>query len=216
MSAAAASANAAWGAVKKNFAETPAKGPCIPCAAAKKNPVGAKWRKDAGDVFPGHQSYNDCGLEASRQVVEQVKGKLDMSERQFMDNAIATCTVDDDGGANALDRQCVMQQYGVRSTVEKADITNVDAALRDGKGVIVTADSKLLWGMQGISSQQGVPHAVLLTNGIYDDTGKMTGVWVNDTGIGQRYPMSTDDLATALKSGTGKMNVTDNPIWPSD
>ena len=212
-----ASANSAWAAVRTKFAEVPAKGPCIPCAARKKKAiVGAKWEKDANDVFTGHQSFNDCGLQASRQVVEQAKGKLDMSEREFMDNAIATCAVDPDGGANGLDRQCVMQQYGVRSNLQDASVANVDAALRDGKGVIINADSKTLWDMQGIPTAKGIPHAVLLTNGIYDSAGKMTGVDVNDTGTGARYAMSTDDLQRALDSGSGLMNVTDNRIWPSD
>ena len=214
---ASASAKSAWAAAQTKFSETPAKGPCIPCAAKKKkNPVGAKWKKDAAGVFPGHQKYQDCGLEASRQIIEQAKGKLNVSEHQFMDDAITMCNVDSDGGANGLDRQCVMQQYGVSSKLQDANVANVDAALRDGKGVIVNADSKTLWHMQGIETDTGDPHAVLLSEGIYDDTGKMTGVWVNDTGIGQRYPLSTDELAKGLKSGSGLMNVTDKPIWPSD
>lgn len=97
---ASASAKSAWAAAPTKFSETPANGPCIPCAAKKKNPVGAKWKKDAAGVFPGHQSFNDCGLQASRQVIEQAKGKLNMSEREFMNNAIATCTVNPDGASS--------------------------------------------------------------------------------------------------------------------
>lgn len=219
-----ASAKSAWSAVGKKFSETPAKGPCIPCQAKKKkNPVGPKWEKDAKDVFPGQQSYNNCGVQSARQVVEQAKGKVNKTESQFLNDAISSCGVYSDssnpslsGTTSPLSRQCVMQQYGVSSTIEHANIANVDAALREGKGVIISADSAKLWSLQGLPAGDGGGHAVLLTNAIYDSTGKMTGVDVNDTGVGMRYAMSTDDLETAMKSGSGWMNVTTNPIWPSN
>lgn len=217
------SLGSAWATVKSFFSETPAKGPCIPCAARKKPVVGPKWEKAAGDVFPGQQSFSNCGLQASRQVVEQAKGKLAKTEAQFMNDAIASCgagqgaTPADSGVTSSVVRQCVMKQYGVASTVQPATLANVDAALRSGKGVIVSADSDTLWATQGIqSSGAGGGHAVLLTNAIYDSTGKMTGVDVNDTGTGSRYALSAEDLDDCLKSGSGKMNVTDAPIWPTN
>lgn len=217
-----AAANSAWAAVKAKFPETPAKGPCIPCAARKKNPVGPKWDKAVKAVFPGQQSFNNCGVQASRQIVEQVRGKLDKSEKEFMDDGIATCSVNQDpdpsksGASSALSRQCLLQQYGIHSSIEDASIANVDAALRDGKGVIITAESKVLWPMAGEPAGSGGAHAVLVSNGIYNSAGKMTGVEISDTGTGSRYPMSIEDLDTALKSGPGVMNVTDAPIWPSN
>lgn len=210
----------AWASVKNVFAEVPAKGPCIPCAA-KKAAAGPSWEKAAGDVFPGKQSYNNCGVQAARQVVEQAKGKLNKTEQQFLDDAIASCNVTADpsnptlsGGTNSLKRQCIMQQYGVPSSIKDATMSEVEAALRDGKGVIITADAKELWAMQGISNPPGL-HAVLITNGIYDSAGKLTGVDINDTGIGQRYALSTQELNDAMNTGSGLMNVTDNRIWPT-
>ena len=65
-------------------------------------------------------------------------------------------------------------------------MANVDDALRNGKGVIMSSNSDVLWGTQGFppGAGGGGGHAVVLTNGIYDSAGKMTGVHVNDTGTG--------------------------------
>ena len=211
----------AWAAVTSLFSETPAKGPCIPCAAARKPIVGPQWEKAAGDVFPGQQSYGNCGVQSARQLVEQAKGKVNKTEKQFLDDAVTSCSVStspdptQSGGSNSAKRRCIMQQYGVSSSIADANIANVDAALRDGKGVIITADAKTLWATQGIPGPSGM-HAVVITNGIYDSTGKLTGVDINDTGVGTRYALSTQELDTAMKSGTGLMNVTDDRIWPTN
>jgi len=214
----------AWAAVTNLFSETPAKGPCVACAA-KKTIVGPAWEKAANDVFPGQQNYGNCGLQSSRQLIEQAKGgKLNKTEEQFMNDAIASCgagqgsTPETTGGTSAEARKCVMQQYGVASTVQPATVANVDDALRSGKGVIISSDADTIWATQGEAEGMGGGgrHAVVLTNAIYDSNGKMTGVDVNDTGLGRRYAMSTEDLQKCLTSGSGKMNVTDAPIWPTN
>ena len=217
-----ASLASAWAKVKSFFSETPAKGACIPCATPKPI-VGPAWEKAAQDVFPGQQHFGNCGLQSSRQLVEQAKGaKLGKTEEQFMNDAIASCgagqgsTPETTGGTSAATRQCVMQQYGVASTVKPATLANVDDALRNGKGVIISSDADTIWGTQGQAQGMGGGgrHAVILTNAIYDSSGKMTGVDVNDTGLGTRYAMSTEDLQKCLTSGSGQMNVTDVRIWP--
>jgi hypothetical protein len=205
------------------FAEIPAKLPCIPCMFKKAGIVGPNWTKAANQVFPGQQSYQNCGLQSSRQIVEQAKGKLNKTELQFLDDAIASCGALKDanhpaesGGTGAPSRQCVMQQYGVPSTIEPATVANVDAALRDGKGVIISSEADTLWGTQGISPSGPGKHAVVLTNGLYDSAGKMTGVAVNDTGTGTQYTLTASQLQTCLNSGSGVMNVTDARIWPTN
>ncbi|HEX7636769.1 MAG TPA: hypothetical protein VF457_00100 [Burkholderiaceae bacterium] len=220
----------AWNAVKNFFAEIPSHMPCIPCmfkkaAAAPAPNVGPNWTKAVNDVFPGQQSYQNCGLQSSRQVIDQAKGKLGKSELQFMDDAIASCGVDraanhpaDSGASTAVSRQCVMKQYGVPSSVEPATVANVDAALRDRKGIIMSSSSDVLWSTQGIAQGAGGGglHAVVITNGLYDTDGKMTGVHINDTGTGTQYTLTTAQLKDCLDSGSGKLNVTDVPIWPNN
>lgn len=218
------SLSSAWGSVKKLFAEIPAKMPCIPCMF-KKPIVGSNWSKAVNDVFPGQQSYQNCGLQSTRQIVEEAKGKQAKTELQYMDDAISSCGAlkdanhpADSGGTSAASRQCVMQQYGVPSSLEPATVANVDAALRSGKGVIMSSDADTLWATQGMPPGVGGGgrHAVVLTNGLYDADGKMTGVHVNDTGTGTQYTLTNAQLKDCLDSGSGTLNVTDNRIWPTN
>lgn len=218
-----ASLGSAWNSVKNFFAEIPAHMPCIPCLFKKAAVVGPNWTAAVNKVFPGQQSYQNCGLQSSRQIVEQAKGPLGKTELQFMDDAIASCGAvkkpnhpDDSGATSASARQCVMQQYGVTSSQIPATVPNVEAALRDGKGVIMSSDADTLWGTQGSppSIGGGGRHAVVITNGLYDSAGKMTGVHINDTGTGTQYTLTNAQLATCLSSGSGTLNVTDARVWP--
>lgn len=216
----------AWTAVKDFFAEIPAHLPCIPCLFKKAgNIVGDKWKQAVDAVFPGQQSYQNCGLQSTRQIVTQAKGPLAKTELQYMDDAIASCGVsqaanhpDDSGGTSAGQRQCVMNQYGVPSSLQPATVANVDSALRDGKGVIMSSDADTLWATQGFPPGVGGGgrHAVVITNGLYDVDGKMTGVHVNDTGTGTQYTLTNAQLKDCLDSGSGTLNVTDQRIWPTD
>ncbi|HEX7689585.1 MAG TPA: hypothetical protein VF453_17895 [Burkholderiaceae bacterium] len=214
----------AWNSVKNFFAEIPSHLPCIPCLFKRAGIVGPNWTKAANDVFPGQQSYQNCGVQSSRQIVEQAKGKLSKTELQFLDDAIASCGAEkdatnhpaDSGGTGAPQRQCIMKQYGVDSSIENATVSNVDDALRNGKGVIMSSDADTLWGTQGIAASGAGRHAVLLTNGLYDSNGKLTGVGVNDTGIGRQYTLTVSQLDACLKSGSGVINVTNARIWPSN
>ena len=220
-----ASLGSAWNSVKNFFAEIPAHMPCIPCLFKKAAVVGPNWTAAVNKVFPGQQSYQNCGLQSSRQIVEQAKGPLGKTELQFMDDAIASCGVSqeanhpaDSGASSAPQRQCVLQQYGVPSTVESATVANVDDALRKGKGVIMSTKADVLWATQGFPPGVGGGgrHAVVLSNGIYDGSGKMTGVHVNDTGTGTQYTLTNAQLQDCLDSGSRKLNVTDDRIWPTD
>ena len=80
----------------------------------------------------------------------------------------------------------------------------------------MSSDADTLWGTQGAppSIGGGGRHAVVITNGLYDSAGKMTGVHINDTGTGTQYTLTNAQLATCLNSGSGTLNVTDARVWP--
>lgn len=123
----------------------------------------------------------------------------------------------DDSGATTVDqRQCVLATYGIGSTIQTATVENVDAALRDGRGVIISADVSVLWkGQDRFDPTQRGGHAVVVTHGGYDENGNLLGVYVNDTGIGSRYFLSKTQLQDALASrAVKKINVTNDRIWP--
>ena len=182
--------------------------------------VNENWQEGAESVFPGQQSYQNCGVQSSREIIEQAKGQcLSETELEFLNNAIDTCKVDkaanhplDSGGTNAKKRKCLLKSYGIDSTVEDASVENVEKFLKDRKGVIISADVEHLWDVFGV--KQTGRHAIVVTNGKYDRDGNLLGVYINDTGINKRYYVRSDRLKDILKSGSGQMNVTSNPIWP--
>jgi hypothetical protein len=162
-------------------------------------------------------------LQSSRQLIEQAKRVcLDKTELQFMEDAITSCNAEknkdhpnNSGGTSAKVRQCVMKKNGVSSSIQDATLENVDLALRKRQGVIMSADVEVLWENQGVPPQPG-RHAVVITHGEYSQDGNLTGVYINDTGINKRYFLTADELSDCLQSGSGQLNVTDNPIWPND
>jgi len=212
----------AWQQVGESFGSGPYKSPITSCPF--KAIVGTAWRDAAKIVFPGHQHYQNCGVQSARQIVEQASGQpLPDSELEFLNKAIDTCGVEkeknhpkDSGGSDAGRRQCILKQYGVASKIEDASLENVDRALRDGKGVIISADVAVLWQHRPGVPPQTVRHAVVVTHGHYDQDGNLAGVWVNDTGIGQRYFLTTEQLGDALDSGSLELNITDHRIWPNN
>lgn len=214
--------SAALKSVKQLFSSAPYKSPIQPCPI--KPIVGTKWQNDASAVFPGQQSYQNCGIQSVRQLVEQARHEcLKDTELEFLEKAIKTCGAEtgdphpgDSGGTSAVTRQCILKHFGVESGVQDASMENVDAALRSGKGVIISADVSVLWKDQaGVAAQSG-RHAVVLTHGAYDADGNLLGVYVNDTGINKRYYLTTGELSDVLESGSGSINVTDRRIWPAN
>lgn len=208
--------------VESVFGDQSYKSAIQPCPI--KDIVGSNWKYAAESIFPGHQSYQNCGVQASRQIIEQALGKcLNKTELDFLNDAIGTCDVtkgsphpNESGGTNANDRQCILKQYGIESSVESASVSTVDKALRDRKGVIISADVQVLWNGRVPPPTPAGGHAVVLTHGDYDSDGNLTGVFVNDTGIGERYRLSVDELEDVLDSGSGSINVTNKAIWPDD
>ena len=207
----------AWKVIKAKFSDEPPGKVSTPCLRG----ANEQWQQAAKDVFPGQQSYQNCGLQSSRQLIEQAKGqRLAKSELEFLEDAIETCGANkeephpaESGGSNAAQRKCVMAQYGVASSVQDASVEAVEKALREGKGVVMSGDMEVLWANLGLPEQSG-RHAVVLTHADFDENGELVAVYVNDTGVNQRYQLSRDELEDALDSGSGQLNVTDEPIWP--
>lgn len=207
--------------VNSSFSKQSYKSPITACPM--KDIVGKRWERAAKEIFPGKQSYQNCGLQSSRQIIEQARQIcLAKDELTFMEDAIKSCSAtkdrnhpDDSGGTNAEVRKCVLKEYGVDSEIKEASVETIDLALRARKGVIISADVEELWKNQGVGSQSG-RHAVVITHGEYDKNGDLTAVFVNDTGINKRYRLTVDELEDALESGSGLVNITDNAIWPVD
>ena len=185
--------------------------------AGKSMCQGAASGRSSGST---QQTYNNCGVESSRQVINEANGS-NISEntllQQSIDSRLAKGTPGapptfPDGGTVPLSRQAILAANGVPSTVLPTTAENLGTAMSAGQGTIVSLDAAPLWGG---ATPPGSLHAVTVVGVEYDDNGNATAVYINDTGTGQcgqRVPIGVFNAATAAH-GKSQLNVTTNPIW---
>lgn len=166
------------------------------------------------------QSYNNCGVESSRQLINRATGG-NLSENGLLQTAINTGLADGtpgsppafaDGGTNPVGRQAILAANGVPSTIQQTTPQNLGLAMSRGQGAIVSLDAAQLWGSP---TPPGSLHAVTVVGVEYDDAGNRTAVIINDTGngnCGQRVPAATFDKSTKAHPNS-QLNVTTNPLW---
>jgi len=173
------------------------------------------------------QSFNNCGVESSRQIINQANGS-NVGEGALLQNAInngfATGTpgsppVFANGGTGPAGRQSILAGATppIASTVQSSNLTNIGLASSQGQGVIANLDAALLWNnVPGVATPPpGSFHAVVVTGVDYDDAGNPVNVIINDTGTGQcgrRVPAAQWNQAVGAHSAPA-LNVTSNPIW---
>lgn len=166
------------------------------------------------------QTYNNCGVESSRQLINQATG-AGVSENNLLQGAInggfasgtpGSPPVFADGGTGAAGRQSILAANGVPSSVQSTTTTNMGMAASGGRGMIANLDAAQIWGG---TTPPGSLHAVVVTGVEYDDAGNATAVIINDTGTGncgQRVPIATFNSAVAAHPSPS-LNVTNNKIW---
>lgn len=165
------------------------------------------------------QSYQNCGVESSRQIVNQATG-AGISEDALLTQSIANGDADtapkaaDRGGTSPAQRQSILASNGVPSTLQDPTMQNLAQAVAERRGVITSHDVSTFWPPPG---QAGGPytggHAVVVTAVGYDASGNLATVTVNDTGFGicgSTYPVAR--FQSSLRPGR-QMNVTTNPVW---
>lgn len=178
---------------------------CQNMAAGRNPPAGSTG--PGGNPLAANtagQSYNNCGIESSRQLVQQATG-ANPGQEAMLNNAIAngnasqpaigstvgTTTVTAQNQAffsgGTLDTQVtsILNNNGVPATTipatpTGAQLSQYELALSQGRGVVTGGDVS---GLPGWGSQTG-GHAVTVTGYEYDDNGNITHVRYNDTGIG--------------------------------
>ncbi|MBP7659034.1 MAG: PAAR domain-containing protein, partial [Burkholderiaceae bacterium] len=139
-------------------------------------PVGtAMCNAAAGGRTSGatSQTYNNCGVESSRQVINQANGTA-VTENGLLTSAInsgqangtpGTAPVFADGGTGAAGRQQILANNGVASTVETSNHDSLGLAASRGNGTIANLDAAVLWGAP---TPPGSLHAVTVTGVQYD------------------------------------------------
>jgi uncharacterized Zn-binding protein involved in type VI secretion len=179
---------------------------CLNMAAGRNPPPGstAPNGNPLAPNTPG-QSYNNCGVESSRQLISQATGS-NISQEGLLNQAISsgvasqpaigstvgTTTVTAanqawfSGGTNTTGLSNLLTSNGVPATPTAVApggapaLGDIEVALSQGRGVIAPVDVQ---GLPGWGTQTG-GHAVVVTGVEYDDNGNITKVIYNDTGIG--------------------------------
>jgi uncharacterized Zn-binding protein involved in type VI secretion len=205
---------------------------CNAAAAGRSPPPGTL--NTSGNPVPSgttQQSYNNCGVESSRQIINQVSPP-GQTQEQLLNWAESTpadgprgwfgeklATTDprgqyESGGTYPYSQQQILQKNGVPASEEDPTMGNVAQAAAEGRGVIVNMDAFQLWGPP---NKPGAWHAVLVTGVQYDANGNITNVIINDTGnlppnnCGMSYPVGK--IQQGMKDHGGNIVVTNNPIW---
>lgn len=178
----------------------------------------------AGRHTPGsiQQGYNNCGIESTRQIINQATGG-NISEDDLFHESIGNGNAQNvqkgkwpfketdehaSGGTWDWSWPKIAGAHGVPMHNETQDLGNLGQAVGEGKGVVTAHEVNVLWG----NGQTG-GHAITVTGMEYDENGNPKNVIYNDTGWG--VCSKKLDAATFKKSFYPgfKMGVTDNPIF---
>jgi len=168
---------------------------------------------------PG-QSYNNCGIESSRQIISAATGTTPTQEgllNQSMANGDATQVPGNlfaSGGTHPAGRQNILANNGVPSSQQANTAGNLESAVGGGNGVIMSvwAGDMPNWAGQGLAPGTG-GHAILITGIEYDDDGNPVNAIINDTGMGQCSQSVPWASLQAASRSDRPLNVTNNPIW---
>ena len=188
----------------------------------------------AGTTFPpGHpqagtqipagtagQSYNNCGVEVSRQIITRATG-TNPGQEGLLNQALANGQANQvpgnmygSGATLPAQRVAILQANGVPASQVPPTMGNMAQAVAERRGVSVDIWAGNLW-----PASAGIPpgaggHNILVTGMQYDANGNLQNVIINDTGMGtcsQSVPAAT--LQGALIGGANNHVVTNNPIW---
>lgn len=198
-------------------------------AAAGRNPApGTTYppgHPNAGQQIPPNtpgQSYNNCGVESARNVVNQANGSS-IGQEAMLNQAMANGNAIQvpgnlyaSGGTYPADIASIMGSNSVPASLATSTMQNLEVAVAQGRGVVSFVDAGSLWGPAGGVAPAGGNHWVQVTGVEYDDDGNIVAVIINDTGMGtcgQRVPIATWNAATGATGGVNEHIVTNNPIW---
>jgi uncharacterized Zn-binding protein involved in type VI secretion len=200
------------------------KNACAAAAAGRAPPPGTKYppgHPREGQQIAGHttqQSYNNCGIESSRIIINQATGKK-LSEDELYDWAVDHNDSDASkklrkryhgGGVYDWQMQDILKQHGVEATQERQTMDTLAQAVAEGKGVITSHRADILWDRK---DQQGA-HAIGITGMVYGPDGQLVGVITLDTGLGDcAAAIPADRFKRSLLDWPSHAVITKKPIW---
>jgi uncharacterized Zn-binding protein involved in type VI secretion len=159
------------------------------------------------------QSYQNCGVESARQILLAAGNEI--TEGDLLDWAVDEGLAEDApdplerGGTNPQDRQDILNQQGIPSSLKPATQQEVAQAVAEKKGVISSHDAGKLWGDPSYNNSG---HAVSVTGVSYDANGNISDVIISDTGTGDgRRSVPAAQYFGSLRPGRA-LNVTGDAV----
>ncbi|MFJ3054727.1 calcium-binding protein [Herbaspirillum sp. NPDC087042] len=147
-----------------------------------------------------------------------------VSEKEVVERAIKeeqcdtiSTSPDNPGGTNAFQRQALLHDFGLDSTIDQGfDVQAVAQSIKDGKGVIVSVSAGKLWGID--MKDDNISDHVITVTGVAcsADHDKVVGFYIADSGRGTgndicRF-MTTQQLIDATNVQGATTITTDDPI----
>ena len=131
------------------------------------------------------QSYGNCGVESARQIINRHR-RPPVHESDLLNEAIERGEASEHrdavhrGSTSPEQRRRLLSRYGVESDLVPNRLTNIVQAVAEGRGVISSHVSGILWNTTDTSG-----HAVLVTGIKFDAHGRVESVTINDSGRGR-------------------------------
>ena len=178
----------------------------------------------AGRHNPGsiQQSYQNCGIESTRQIINQATGGNITEDALFQEslangNAVTAQQgkwpfrqddIPNSGGTYDWSWPKIAGNHGVGMHNEPQNLGNLGQAVAEGKGIVTGHDVATLWGPGNTGG-----HAITVTGIEYDANGNPQTVIYNDTGWGTcSARLNANTFNSSFLPGY-QMGVTDNPIF---
>jgi uncharacterized Zn-binding protein involved in type VI secretion len=174
------------------------------------------------------QSYSNCGLEATRQVLNQARPEAAVTQEellyQAMDDGLAerACSLYLSGSSSQQDRVRILDRYLVPADQATDNSMAQIAQLVAGRrGVVAAVWAAKLWPKEVAEAahlawgEDAGAHGVFVTGVEFDENGNLKNVIFNDTGLGkcgQVVPAEDFDKARILGEGDAPIATLD-PIW---
>src|SRR5207245_9303080 len=95
---------------------------------------------------PG-QSYNNCGIESSRQIINQATN-ANIGQRALLQQVtgpVVRANMFASGGTTATQRVALLGANGVPASTVPATMQSLEVAVSEGRGVISAVDAGVLW-----------------------------------------------------------------------
>jgi uncharacterized Zn-binding protein involved in type VI secretion len=163
------------------------------------------------------QSYNNCGIESSRYLIEQKTGKR-LQEDQLLYETLAHAdanVTDKDGGppggTTPSSQVRILARHGIEAGEKPQTVDGIASDVQAGRGVIAGVWGDRLWG--GPQQAQKGGHAVVVTGVEYDEQGKPAVFVLQDSGSGSCSRRVPADQFEQMLIRENPAVVTKEPVW---